>query len=209
MWMRRMARRLVGALLTLGALLALTLALFLLPPVVHFLLERSGAAAELGVNVQIARSLSDELVWDLLIGGSFDVPLEGSPLLSAAERAHLVDVGAIFRALMVGGAISLTALGAMFVRRRRIFYEALFDGALLLGIGAALVGGAFLLAFDATFTFAHELLFPAGGWTFDPASDRLVQLYPTDFWVMAATSYCTVLLGAAVFGFTLARKRRR
>jgi len=61
--------------------------------------------------------------------------------------------------------------------------EGVRDGAVLLGAGAALVGGAFLFAFDATFTAAHQLLFPAGTWTFNPATDRLVQLYPETFWV--------------------------
>jgi integral membrane protein (TIGR01906 family) len=207
--MRRAARRIAAAAFTLLALIALTLGLFLLPPVVHLLLDLANASESLNVAAPLAHSLSDALVRDLLVGGAFDVPLSGEPLLSASERSHLVDVGVLFRILMIAGAISLAVLTALFIRKRRWFYQALHDGALLLGTGAALVGGAFALAFDATFTFAHELLFPAGNWTFNPATDRLVQLYPMNFWLLAAISFCVVLVGAAALGLSLARGRRR
>ena len=207
--MRRAARRIAAAAFTLLALIALTLGLFLLPPVVHLLLDLANASESLNVATPVAHSLSDALVRDLLVGGAFDVPLSGEPLLSASERSHLVDVGVLFRILMIAGAISLAVLTALFIRKRRWFYQALHDGALLLGTGAALVGGAFALAFDATFTFAHELLFPAGNWTFNPATDRLVQLYPMNFWLLAAISFCVVLVGAAALGLSLARGQRR
>ena len=42
------------------------------------------------------------------------------------------------------------------------------------------------LAFGALFTLFHELAFPAGNWAFDPATQRLVQLYPLGFWQVAA-----------------------
>ena len=207
--MRRAARRIAAAAFTLLALIALTLGLFLLPPVVHLLLDLANASESLNVAAPVAHSLSDALVRDLLVGGAFDVPLSGEPLLSASERSHLVDVGVLFRILMIAGAVSLAVLTALFIRKRRWFYQALHDGALLLGTGAALVGGAFAFAFDATFTFVHQLLFPAGNWTFNPATDRLVQLYPMNFWLLAAISFCVVLVGAAALGLSLARGRRR
>ena len=206
---RRAARRIGAAAVTLLALLALNLGLFLLPPVTHLLLDFAGSAERLNVAAPIAQALSDSLVRDLLISGAFDVPLNGVSLLSASERSHLVDVGVLFRILMFAGAIAIAVLATLFIRQRRWFYQALYDGALLLGTGAAIVGGAFALAFDATFTFAHELLFPAGNWTFNPATDRLVQLYPIDFWLLAAISFCVVLVGAAALGIALSRGRRR
>jgi integral membrane protein (TIGR01906 family) len=206
---RRAARRIGTAALTLLTLLALTLALFLLPPVTHLFLGVAGSADALNVEHAVAHALSDALVRDLLVGGAFDVPLNADPLLSASERSHLVDVGVLFRALMAGGALALVALVGLYLRKRRWFFQGLHDGALLLGAGAAVVGGAFTFAFDATFTFAHELLFPAGNWTFNPATDRLVQLYPMNFWVWAATCFCVVLVGAAAIGLSIARGRRR
>ena len=207
--LRRVVRRVLLAAAVLVALLALTLLLFLLPPVVHALLDLAGAPALLGVELPAARGLSDQLVSDLIFGGAFDARLNGDIFLSAAERSHLVDVGVLFRALILFGTGALALLSLLAIRRRRWVLQGVRDGAVLLGAGAALVGGAFLFAFDATFTAAHQLLFPAGTWTFDPATDRLVQLYPETFWVAAAIGFCVVLVLIAATGFRVARRRRR
>ena len=74
--MRRAARRIAAAAFTLLALIALTLGLFLLPPVVHLLLDLANASESLNVAAPVAHSLSDALVRDLLVGGAFDVPPE-------------------------------------------------------------------------------------------------------------------------------------
>ena len=207
--LRRVARRALLAVAVLVALLALTLLLFLLPPVVHALLDLASAPALLGVEAPTAYALSDALVRDLLFGGAFDAQLGDEVFLSAAERSHLVDVGLLFRGLVLFGAGALALLSLLAVRRRRWVLRGVRDGAVLLGAGAALVGGAFLFAFDATFTAAHQLLFPAGTWTFNPATDRLVQLYPETFWVAAAIGFCAVLVVTAAAGFRAARRRRR
>ena len=207
--LRRAARRALLAAAVLTALLALTLLLFLLPPVVHALLDLASAPALLGVDPEAARGLSDQLVGDLLFGGTFDAQLGGEVFLSAAERSHLVDVGVLFRGLVLIGAGALALVSLLVIRRRRWALQGIRDGAVLLGVGAALVGGAFLFAFDATFTAAHQLLFPAGTWTFNPATDHLVQLYPEAFWVTAAIGFCVVLVLIAVTGFRVARRRRR
>ena len=52
--MRRAARRIGAAAFTLLALLALTLGLFLLPPVVHLLLDLADAAESLNVAAPVA-----------------------------------------------------------------------------------------------------------------------------------------------------------
>ena len=70
---------------------------------------------------------------------------------------------------------------------------ALRDGAMLIAVGALGATAAFTLAFDATFSYFHELFFAAGTWTFNPATDRLVQLYPESFWVLAALLFCLAL----------------
>jgi uncharacterized membrane protein len=39
-----------------------------------------------------------------------------------------------------------------------------------------------LFAFDRLFELFHEVFFPPGSYLFDPATDRLVQLFPFAFW---------------------------
>ena len=69
------------------------------------------------------------------------------------------------------------------------------------------VGGALgMLAFDAAFELFHEILFPAGTYLFDTRTDRLVQLFPDQFW-----SETTIGVGVAivVLALGLARLGRR
>ena len=203
---RRLSRRLLLAVSAAALAIGATTAFFLTPPVVHALLSVSDAHTVLGVEPTVAEALSDALVGDLLTGGAFEAPIGGAPLLSAGERSHLADVGGLLRAVLAAGLGGLLVLTGARLRRRAWLRVAIRDGAALIVGGALLAAAAFALAFDATFAFFHGLFFAAGTWTFNPATDRLVQLYPLDFWVLAAMLFCLVL---AVGSFTAYRLTAR
>jgi len=191
--LRRLLRRSLLALAAAALAIGATTAIFLTPPVVHFLLSVSDAHTVLGVEPRVAEALSDALVGDLLTDGAFDAPLGDAPLLSAGERSHLVDVGALLRVVLAAGLGGLITLAAARTCRRAWLRVAIRDGAALIVGGALLAAAAFTLAFDATFSFFHGLFFAAGTWTFNPATDRLVQLYPQEFWTLAALLFCLAL----------------
>jgi len=191
--LRRLLRRSLLALAAAALAIGATTAIFLTPPVVHLLLSVSDASTVLGVEPRVAEALSDALVGDLLTDGAFDAPLGDAPLLSASERSHLVDVGALLRAVLVAGLGGLITLAAARTRRRAWLRVAIRDGAALIVGGALVAAAAFTLAFDATFSLFHGLFFAAGTWTFNPATDRLVQLYPQEFWTLAALLFCLAL----------------
>ena len=204
--LRRLLRRALFALAAAALTIAATTAIFLTPPVVHLLLGVSDAPATLGVEPAVAEGLSDALVGDLLTDGAFDASLGDVPLLSAGERAHLVDVGGLLRMVLGAGVGGLLLLGFARLRRRTWLRAAARDGALLIAGGALAAAAAFALAFDATFSFFHGLFFAAGTWTFNPATDRLVQLYPERFWILAALLFCVTL--AAISLITYRRTAR-
>lgn len=191
--LRRLLRRSLLAIAAAALAIGATTAIFLTPPVVHLLLAVSDAHTVLGVEPRVAEVLSDALVGDLLTDGAFDVPLGDEPLLSAGERSHLADVGGLLRAVLGAGLGGLSVLTLARVRRRAWLRVAIRDGAVLIVGGAIAAAAAFALAFDATFAFFHGLFFAAGTWTFNPVTDRLVQLYPLDFWVLASMLFCLVL----------------
>ncbi len=191
--LRRLLRRALLALAAAALAIGATTAIFLTPPVVHLLLSVSDAHTVLGVEPRVAEALSDALVGDLLTDGAFDAPLGDTPLLSAGERSHLVDVGSLLRVVLVAGLGGLITLAAARTRRRAWLRVAIRDGAALIIGGALVAAAAFTLAFDATFSFFHGLFFAAGTWTFNPATDRLVQLYPQEFWTLAALLFCLAL----------------
>lgn len=199
--LRRLLRRALFALAAAALTIAATTAIFLTPPVVHLLLGVSDAPATLGVEPAVAEGLSDALVGDLLIDGTFDAPLGGAPLLSAGERAHLVDVGGLLRTVLGAGVGGLLLLGFARLRRRTWLRAAVRDGALLIAGGALAAAAAFALAFDATFSFFHGLFFAAGTWSFNPATDRLVQLYPERFWILAALLFCVTLAAISLITY--------
>ncbi|MEI6848944.1 MAG: DUF1461 domain-containing protein [bacterium] len=206
--LRRLLRRALLALAAAAFAIAATTAIFLTPPVVHLLLQASGAPTVLGVEPAVADALSDALVGDLLTDGAFDAPLGDAPLLSAGERSHLVDVGGLLRSVLVGGLGGLIVLTLARLRRRAWLRVAIRDGAALIVGGALLAAAAFTIAFDATFTFFHGLFFASGTWTFNPATDRLVQLYPESFWILAAILFCLALAALSLIAYRITARTR-
>ncbi|NBP82344.1 hypothetical protein EBU60_00535 [bacterium] len=129
--LRRLLRRSLLALAAAALAIGTTTAIFLTPPVVHLLLSISGSHTVLGVESRVAEALSDSLVGDLLTDGAFDAPLGDTPLLSAGERSHLVDVGALLRTVLVAGFGGLIALLLARTHRRAWLRVAMRDGAAL------------------------------------------------------------------------------
>lgn len=116
------------------------------------------------------------------------------PLFNPKEAAHMRDVRTliqgIFRAqeaalvVALGFPVLCVALAGR-VGARRVLRLTWLTG---LGVNVAAVGFgvAAFLGFDRLFDQFHALSFAAGSWQFDPARDRLVQLFPFEFWQISA-----------------------
>ena len=65
-------------------------------------------------------------------------------------------------------------------------------------IGVVIAGILAFFAFDTAFEIFHRLFFAGGSYTFDPGTDRLVQLFPFTFW-----SETTIAVGAVIVVLTL------
>jgi uncharacterized membrane protein len=110
------------------------------------------------------------------------------------------DVRGVFRAFGLLALVSLAILGLTAVRTRRApdarrrLWRAIRRGADGLAIGVAIAAAVALVAFDAAFEVFHRLFFAPGSFDFDPASDKLVQLFPDAFW-----SETTMAVGAVAF----------
>ncbi len=71
------------------------------------------------------------------------------------------------------------------------------------------VGVGAVVAFDALFELFHQVFFPAGSYTFDPATERLVQLFPFQFWEETAAVVGVVIVAVALGVAYLAGHRAR
>jgi integral membrane protein (TIGR01906 family) len=188
---------------------------FLNPVYVRFEQDRTGVLELTGYSGEeldraAAVLLSDLLFWT----GDFDVNRgDGAEVLSQAEIAHMRDVRGVFAgffALVLAGVAVL--IGAFRRSRpgttaRAATWRAVGGGARGLAIGIAVAGAFAVLAFEAAFEVFHRLFFAAGSYTFDPRTDKLVQLFPYGFWSETSTFVGVVGLTAAVITFLVARRR--
>jgi integral membrane protein (TIGR01906 family) len=72
-------------------------------------------------------------------------------------------------------------------------WRAIQIGMQCLAVAIVIAGVVANFFFDQAFEVFHELFFPSGSYTFDPATDKLVQLFPFDFW-----SETTIALGGFI-----------
>ena len=73
-----------------------------------------------------------------------------------------------------------------------------------------MVGGVVsFVAFDALFEIFHPIFFAGGSYTFDPATERLVQLFPFQFWQETAIVVGAVCIVVAAIVAVVADERAR
>jgi uncharacterized membrane protein len=81
---------------------------------------------------------------------------------------------------------------------RAATWRAVGNGARGLAIVLVVAGAFAVFAFDAAFEVFHRLFFSAGTYTFDPQTDRLVQLFPEQFWSETAMAVGVVSITVAL-----------
>jgi integral membrane protein (TIGR01906 family) len=180
-------------------LVAVAVLLFLNPVWVSFEQGRTHAAELTGFADADLRAATDAILHDLVIGPpDFAVAVGGVPVLEERERAHMRDVRAVFGGFfLIAGvmAVGLTVLvaGARRAGHSERAWSAVATAMRWLTVGVVAAGVIAAVAFDQLFELFHELFFPAGTFLFDPRTDRLVQLFPFEFW-----SETTIVLGVVI-----------
>lgn len=199
---------LVGA-CTAIVILGASIAPFLAPPVVRFEQDRAQVGAWTGFDAAQLDSVTGELLADLVLWqGDFDVQVQTGagmfvPVLSEAERGHMRDVRGVFTGFWLAVLAGVAVLAVVARRSRKDaaaragVWRSVAKGARVLAILIAVVGVFAVVAFDAAFELFHRLFF-SGNYTFDPATDRLVQLFPMTFWSEIAIVVGAVVIVASV-----------
>lgn len=198
----------VAAVLVILALAVLPL---LSAPFVHAALDGAGSAQLLGLETAATHALSDRTVAELVAGpGTFAFAgPNGTPFYDASERRHLGEARTLLWMLLVAGAIAAGLIALLLLTARDNVRSSLWRSVSRAGATTALVVVAVaivgLVAFEPLFTLFHEVFFPAGGWSFDPATQRVVQLYPFVFWQFAAAGLGLLALILGVAAWALGR----
>jgi integral membrane protein (TIGR01906 family) len=200
------------AVATAFTIVALTIPLFMNPLWVGFEQGRAQATAWTGFSDAQLAAATNAILGDLVIGPpDFDVATDGAPVLDERERAHMRDVRGVFAgfyAVTIVGAIGALVIAAgRRSEERRATWRAVRAGAIGL-IATLIVGGAIaLVAFDALFETFHRLFFAGGSYDFDPITEKLVQLFPFQFWqeTAIAVGVVSTLVAGIVAAFATVR----
>jgi integral membrane protein (TIGR01906 family) len=192
----RAAASLVVAAATALVIVAVAIVPFLNPLWVSFEQDRARADVWTGYAPAQLRQATDALLSDLIIGPpDFDVAVGGQPVLDERERSHMRDVRGVFTAFAVLALIGGLLLVVMSrLRPRAGFWGAVRIGAASLTLGVVVAAVASTVAFVQVFEFFHAVFFPSGSYDFDPRTDRLVQLFPEQFWFDTALVLAIVIL---------------
>lgn len=177
---------------------------FLAPPVVRFEQDRAGVGQLTGWPADSIGGVTASILGDLVLWtGDFTCCVDGPRILDDRERQHMLDVRRVFTGLwfvvLVGGVIlALAFRRARGTEARAAAWRAVANGARVLAVVIVVLGAFALVAFDAAFEVFHQVFFPAGSYSFDPATSRLVQLFPEQFWSEIAVAVGVVVLGVSI-----------
>jgi integral membrane protein (TIGR01906 family) len=96
------------------------------------------------------------------------------------------DVRGVFIGFFVVTLVLAVAALVIAARRRgaarAASWRAVWGGAVGLIATLVVAGLVSFVAFDTLFEVFHQIFFAGGSYTFDPATERLVQLFPFAFW---------------------------
>jgi integral membrane protein (TIGR01906 family) len=175
---------------------AVAVLLFLNPIWVGFDQGRSDVVQLTGYTPTQVSQVTGSILSDLVFGPpNFDVTVNGAPVLDVHERSHMADVRGVLMSLglvALMAALILVAVGLASRGRWWFWWAVQAGGKVLLG-GVVVVGLAFALFFDQAFELFHEVFFAPGTYMFDVRTEKLVQLFPDQFW-----SETSVAIAAAV-----------
>jgi integral membrane protein (TIGR01906 family) len=213
----RTVHGLVGALVAVSTMLVLVgvgILLFFNPLWVGFEQGRSQAAAWTGWSEAQVSETTNAVLHDMIVGPpDFAMTVGGGPVFDERERQHLADAR---RAFIGFGIAALAAVVALVAARWRSggagwFWRAVATGAAVLAVAVLAIGMFVTVSFDLAFELFHRLLFAGGTYTFDPATERLVQIFPEQFWFETAIGLGIVLVvgSAAVYWFAHRRAAAR
>jgi integral membrane protein (TIGR01906 family) len=179
--------------------IAIAILPFLTPAWVSFEQGRAQAAEWTGFTEAELSVATNAILHDLVLGPpDFAVEVRGTPVLEERERSHMRDVRGVFAGFFLVAAMAAVGLVVLIAGARRMghperAWSAIGTGMRGLIVAIVVAGVVSAVAFDQLFELFHTLFFPAGSFTFDPRTDRLVQLFPFTFW-----SETTIVLGAVI-----------
>jgi integral membrane protein (TIGR01906 family) len=191
----------ITAIATPCVIIGAAVLLFLNPVWVGFDQDRSDVARITGYTPAQVHDVTGSILSDLVFGPPvFGAKVNDVAVLGEREQSHMVDVRTVLMSLGLVALAATVLLAGLLVasRGRRWFWRAVGTGASVLVGGVIVVGVAFALFFAQAFELFHVIFFPPGTYMFDPRTERLVQLFPDQFWSETSVAIAIAVLILAV-----------
>ena len=201
----------IVAVATIIVLVGIALLPFLNPIWVGFGQERAEADAWTGWPMETVHEVTNAVLADLIIGPpDFDQVVDGEPVFNEREVGHLQDVRTVLIGFAVAVAVSVGAIVVAWrVTGRAAVWRGVRLGAITVIAGVLALGVLAVVAFETLFEIFHRIFFASGSYNFDPATERLVQLFPMSFWFETSIALGVVLIALGVIALVSAERRRR
>ncbi len=197
---RRPVAAVMAGIATPIVIIGLAILPFLTPLWIFPAQARAQADVWTGWPIDTVTDVTGAVLVDLVVGPpSFDELVDERPVFAERERAHLRDVRTAFLgfAAVVLAGIAALVVAWRLARGTGSFRHGVRSGSIVLIAGVVAAGIFSVVAFDAAFSLFHQLLFASGSYTFDPETDKLVQLFPMAFWYETAIALGAVIIVAA------------
>lgn len=201
----------IVAVATIIVLVGIALLPFLNPIWVGFGQERAEADAWTGWPMETVHEVTNAVLADLIIGPpDFDQVVDGEPVFNEREVGHLQDVRTVLIGFAVAVAVSVAAIVVAWrVTGPTAVWRGVRLGAITVIAGVLALGVLAVVAFETLFEIFHRIFFASGSYNFDPATERLVQLFPMSFWFETSIALGVVLVALGVIALVMAERRRR
>ena len=170
---------------------------FLNPVWLGFEQARTHADRFTGFTLDDVHRVTDGVLAELIFGpATFLQQVGGVPVFDPRERQHLADVHVVMLEFyaVVGVAILVLIVASLRAGDRARLWRSVAGGTTVLALAVVIVGALFAIFFDTMFDLFHRLFFATGSYTFDPLQERLVQLFPEDFWSETSIALAVVIL---------------
>lgn len=197
-----------------GFVMTLALSVFVLAAVIwglgtnaslmHAQFERFAPPARTGLEGQHYSGVA-AMITGYLAGETpeFQYWVDGVPLFQAHEQLHMADCLGLFRldrTVLIGCATAMLLLAglAALAHGWRAWLGGFFAGSMTV-LGAVIAVGLIgAVDFDRVFILFHQLSFANDLWLLNPATDLLIRLMPTAFFISYAGIGLGIWLGALV-----------
>jgi integral membrane protein (TIGR01906 family) len=202
--------RVVAAIATILVVVGVGLLPFLTPLWIFPAQARASADLWTGWPIETVHAVTGEVLVDLVVGPpDFDQVVDGEPVLNEREVGHLRDVRAVLLGFTAAVAIAVVVLVVLRSRQRADHADlrGIRAGGVVTVAAIVALGITAAVAFETLFEIFHRIFFASGSYTFDPTTERLVQLFPMDFWFETSIAIGVVILVVAAIVAIIASRR--